>query len=222
MRWQDLNISQTKIGAALLFLLPIFNAHAQTTQIKNFRKVAPGVFAGANPIDGNTGDLAFQYLIKIGVKTVIDLQGNDVTEAPNLGVGLWNEIFEPGEQEGMVAREKNVAKAARMTFVNFQINSNKPVSDKEGRKIDAALDILSNATRARPVYLHCEHGADRTGLVVALFRVLKQGQNIDDANAEWVKFGHGSISKLFTHDLDDYFCARVRKLASSVVCGSKN
>jgi protein tyrosine/serine phosphatase len=38
----------------------------------------------------------------------------------------------------------------------------------------AALQTLRRASRAAPVLLHCQHGADRTGLVSALYRILYQ------------------------------------------------
>jgi len=38
-----------------------------------------------------------------------------------------------------------------------------------------ALRTLRTASRTAPVLLHCQHGADRTGLIMALYRVLYQG-----------------------------------------------
>jgi protein tyrosine/serine phosphatase len=39
----------------------------------------------------------------------------------------------------------------------------------------AALQNLRRASRDEPVLLHCQHGADRTGMISALYRVLYQG-----------------------------------------------
>lgn len=38
-------------------------------------------------------------------------------------------------------------------------------------------------------FIHCEHGQDRTGLVVGCYRVLKQGWTKDDAWAEMMQHG---------------------------------
>ena len=38
-----------------------------------------------------------------------------------------------------------------------------------------ALRTVRTASRTAPVLLHCQHGADRTGLIIALYRVLYQG-----------------------------------------------
>ena len=41
----------------------------------------------------------------------------------------------------------------------------------------AALKRLTESMRRGPTLLHCEHGADRTGLVTALYRIAYQGWN---------------------------------------------
>jgi protein tyrosine/serine phosphatase len=45
----------------------------------------------------------------------------------------------------------------------------------------AALQTLRRASREAPVLLHCQHGADRTGLIAALYRILYQGWSKDAA-----------------------------------------
>lgn len=42
-------------------------------------------------------------------------------------------------------------------------------------------------------FIHCEHGEDRTGLVIGLFRVLKQGWSRHDAYKEMLKRGYHPI-----------------------------
>jgi len=39
----------------------------------------------------------------------------------------------------------------------------------------AALQNLRRSSREAPVLLHCQHGADRTGMISALYRILYQG-----------------------------------------------
>jgi hypothetical protein len=45
----------------------------------------------------------------------------------------------------------------------------------EGEDVVAALQNLRRASRDAPVLLHCQHGADRTGMISALYRILYQG-----------------------------------------------
>ena len=42
-----------------------------------------------------------------------------------------------------------------------------------------------------PFLIHCQHGADRTGLMSAMYRMLEQGWSADDALAELVDGGYG-------------------------------
>jgi len=42
-----------------------------------------------------------------------------------------------------------------------------------------------------PFLIHCQHGADRTGLMSAMYRVLEQGWSVDDALAELTDGGYG-------------------------------
>jgi len=43
------------------------------------------------------------------------------------------------------------------------------------KDVVAALQDLRRASRDAPVLLHCQHGADRTGMISALYRILYQG-----------------------------------------------
>jgi protein tyrosine/serine phosphatase len=42
-----------------------------------------------------------------------------------------------------------------------------------------------------PYLIHCQHGADRTGLMSAMYRILEQGWSVDDALAELTGGGYG-------------------------------
>jgi len=42
-----------------------------------------------------------------------------------------------------------------------------------------------------PFLIHCQHGADRTGLMSAMYRILEQGWSVDDALAELTGGGYG-------------------------------
>ena len=52
------------------------------------------------------------------------------------------------------------------------------------------LKILDD-TNAVPVLVHCQHGADRTGTMCALYRILRQGWTPDAAIAEMKDGGYG-------------------------------
>ncbi|MBS1174492.1 MAG: hypothetical protein H6R05_623 [Burkholderiaceae bacterium] len=52
------------------------------------------------------------------------------------------------------------------------------------------LKIVRNPTN-QPVLLHCKHGADRTGMMTAIYRIVEQGWRKQDAIAEMTQGGFG-------------------------------
>jgi len=68
------------------------------------------------------------------------------------------------------------------------------------------LKIVTDPNRT-PVFVHCQHGADRTGMMCAIYRVAVQGWSKDQAIEEMTKggFGHHAIWKnlvTFIRELD--------------------
>ncbi|PXX31135.1 MULTISPECIES: dual specificity protein phosphatase family protein [Burkholderia] len=55
----------------------------------------------------------------------------------------------------------------------------------------AALKTLRTADQDGPVLIHCQHGADRTGLVSALYRMVYQGWTREQALDELQHGGYG-------------------------------
>jgi protein tyrosine phosphatase (PTP) superfamily phosphohydrolase (DUF442 family) len=91
----------------------------------------------------------FAYLAKIGVKTVIDLR-------------------EPGERS---KSEERAVMAAGMKYVNVPMTGLTPPTESEITKI---LGILEDES-AGPTFVHCMRGADRTGAVIAAYRIDHDG-----------------------------------------------
>lgn len=60
------------------------------------------------------------------------------------------------------------------------------VSDKD---IIAALKVIKGAPK--PMLIHCRHGSDRTGVVVAMYRIVFQGWSKEDALNELLNGGFG-------------------------------
>jgi hypothetical protein len=53
-------------------------------------------------------------------------------------------------------------------------------------EIERILDEIDAA--AKPILIHCTHGEDRTGLIVALYKI-RHGEPIDNAYADMVRHG---------------------------------
>lgn len=52
------------------------------------------------------------------------------------------------------------------------------------------LRIVTDKAR-QPVFVHCQHGADRTGMMTAIYRIAVEGWSKDDAIAEMTQGGYG-------------------------------
>ena len=52
------------------------------------------------------------------------------------------------------------------------------------------LKIVRNPNN-QPVLLHCKHGADHTGMMTAIYRIVEQGWRKQDAIAEMTQGGFG-------------------------------
>jgi protein tyrosine/serine phosphatase len=66
-----------------------------------------------------------------------------------------------------------------------------------------------------PFLIHCQHGADRTGLMSAMFRILEQGWSVDDALAELTGGGYGYHS-MWSNILKYVRSADIEKLRAAI------
>ena len=71
--------------------------------------------------------------------------------------------------------------------------ANKPLQSWEIKPAQIAdvLRTIRERQKEGAVLVHCYHGADRTGLVVAMYRVIYQGWSLDAARSEMIEGGYG-------------------------------
>jgi len=111
----------------------------------------------------------FAQLAKAGIKTVLDLRGG---------------IYKPWEQK--------VVEAAGMRYVRVGLSGVFPPTEKQ---IDKILAILEDSTQA-PVFVHCRRGADRSGVVIACYRIVHDHWTNDQAMAEAREQGFSRLEVL--------------------------
>jgi protein tyrosine/serine phosphatase len=179
--------------------LPSHAAPADTT-ISNFSKVNDVLYRGGRP---KPADLS--YLQSLNVRTVINLQGGDLNNPWYRAFMKW---WEPGELASAIAAEMNLSESLGLRFFSKPLDAIDPVSDEDDVHIDEILTIMGNPA-AQPVFVHCEHGVDRTGLIIALYEVKYMGMSPLDAYNEWRAVGHKGIGTVFTGHLDEYYWRKV-------------
>ena len=86
-----------------------------------------------------------KYLAKLGIKVVLDLREHD---------------------ERSLLEERAVT-AAGMQYVNVPMTGMTPPTQAETNQILALLEDPA----AGPVFVHCKRGADRTGAIIAAYRI---------------------------------------------------
>ncbi len=114
-------------------------------------------------------------LHEAGIKTIINLESN---------------LHAVTEEEEIVA-------PLAMQFLSIPLKSFRTPKDADVKRI---LEVLNNPANY-PIFIHCLHGQDRTGLIVGLFRIFSQGWPAKQAYAEMLQNGFHRI--LFP--LDKYF-----------------
>lgn len=105
----------------------------------------------------------FMALSGLGVKTVVCLR--------------WG--------KKVIAAEKAAVESLGMNFISMPLNYwNLPKQET----IDQFLGMVDDAER-HPIYVHCLHGSDRTGILLAIFRMFRQGWTFEQAYQEMKRFG---------------------------------
>ncbi len=139
----------------------------------NFHKVAEDVYRSAQLYDYNLP----KFYEKYKFKTILNLRG-----------------AKPGRE--WYEYEKRFATEHNITLINFKISDKKIQSIQT---MDKIINYIKNAKK--PILIHCKAGADRTGLVSALYLY-----SLGDENASKmlsIKYGHIPIGP--TKAMDESF-----------------
>jgi protein tyrosine/serine phosphatase len=186
----------------IVFCFSSFSAAARSDGIANLSLATEGIYRGARPLNENE----FDSIGKLGVKSIIDLQGGDSSALLKL--------YEPGENPEMIAKEEKIVTDRKMRFINIPLSSLDRISDESNRKIDEVLAFM-NDKKNQPIYIHCEHGKDRTGLLIALYKVKYEGISPAAAYEDWMKQGRAGGNKILGH-LDEYFSIKTNAILAGL------
>ena len=150
------------------------------------RKKLPN-FHEVNPTlyrGGQPASAGLQQLVDLKVKTIVNLRGK-------------------GED---VSNEEGEARALGMRFFHVPF-------ERAGRPRDADVKLvlsIIDTPEYQPVFIHCKQGADRTGTVIAIYRITHDGWTSEQAKAEANRYG----MHLWESGMKDYIHDYYRDYAS--------
>lgn len=149
------------VATAIAFLLGAIRLDAGQPAPPNFGVVVPaGIYRGGQPDEGD-----LKHLREMGVRTIVKLNHLDLEE------------------------ERRQSERLGMKFVSLPLEPSSAGESGSCRNVAAAVAILSDRS-TWPVYLHCTHGRDRTGLVVGAYREIVERKTWASVDEELERFGH--------------------------------
>lgn len=130
----------------------------------NFHAIVPGeAYRSAQPSAADIDRLVADR----GIRTIVNLRG------PNSGKAWY-------------VAEREAAARDRITMIDFPLSSRKVLSPER-----ALVLVRLLRTAAKPLLIHCESGADRSGLVSALYLAAVAHRGEEQAEGQLsVAYGH--------------------------------
>jgi protein tyrosine phosphatase (PTP) superfamily phosphohydrolase (DUF442 family) len=123
-----------------------------------------------------------------------DLEG--IRSLRRLGVGLIINLRMPGEVLGTEAPE---ALACGISYTNVPLSGLGRPRDQDVKKI---LSLIQESPA--PVFVHCEHGCDRTGTIIACYRIQHENWSTAAALEEAQRYGMSPLEREMRRFVEDF------------------
>lgn len=120
-----------------------------------------------------------QQLAGLGIKTIVNLRG---------------------QGEG-TRKEEAEARAAGLRYFSIPFDRMGRPDDAEMKQVLAIIDTPEN----QPVFVHCKQGVDRTGTVIAVYRITHDGWTSEQAKTEANRFGMHPWERGMKNYIRDYY-----------------
>jgi tyrosine-protein phosphatase SIW14 len=128
---------------------------------------------------GQPKDGGLRKLKDLGVKTIVNLRGED-------------------------ARTRAEGEAALSLGLRYYNISLAEFSRPKDEEVERVLDII-NDPENQPIFIHCRRGKDRTGTIVACYRISHDGWTAKQAKDEAGRYGLGWVEIRMKRYIDKYY-----------------
>lgn len=133
--------------------------HVRVAGVPNAGRVSEHLYRGAQPREGG-----LKHLKNLGISTIVDLRGEDA---------------------GSRDRERKEAESLGIRFISLPLGGFSPPNKDQ---VAAFLSLFVGQSPGT-VFVHCHFGEDRTGVLIAAYRIAIDHWTPDDAIKEMYFFG---------------------------------
>lgn len=156
------------IAGFLLALAFAFETSAQTAETAKVENL-PNLVKVHERLyrGGRPTELGIKQLKSMGVKTIVNIENS----------------------EDAVTEDKKFAAAHGLRFISVPFATWETPQDEN---VDYVLKTLQDRSLG-PIYLHCKHGRDRTGMIMGLYRVFADGWDPKTAYQEMKDRGFRTV-----------------------------
>lgn len=108
------------------------------------------------------------------------------SELKNAGIGV---VVDLRNEKGEIAKERDEVQALGMRFVSIPW---KGTGEPSREEVISFLSLLHEANGEK-IFVHCRRGADRTGVMIALYRITFDGWTTEQAVQEMHEFHYAGL-----------------------------
>jgi protein tyrosine phosphatase (PTP) superfamily phosphohydrolase (DUF442 family) len=166
----------------------------------------PGCSAAARGVPAQNGILNFGKVSE-GVYRGAQPDAAGVKRLQELGIKTIINLRMPKDSW---SGEALAANGGGIIYTNVPLRGFGRPTDEQVRTVLAIIDSLPG-----PVFIHCRHGCDRTGTIVACYRMQHDHWALDQALKEASQYGFSWLERGMKGFVQDFGKARTTALASS-------
>ena len=184
-----MKISKKILIVFIFLLVAIFiSRYIYLEENGNFHTVTKGIVYRSAQLD--TDELG-KYIVKYKIRSILNLRGKQ-------------------EDNSWYREEQKIAKQEGVVLISYSISSVHLIPPKT---IDEIIELMKKAPK--PILIHCKAGADRSGLIAAIWKLVVEKDPPEKADEQLSLFcGHVPYLWSKTKDMDESFWNYVKYLRS--------